>query len=165
MIGLDDPNADVAPSSQASDALRVGTQHLGHLVRVAQQVHTRLWASEVSAEVTSPQYLLLSVLANAPDVDQRTATERADLDRSTGAELIARLAAKGLIERRRDPLDRRRFLLHLSSAGEDLVAALRPAIWKLNEKMVELVPIEYRDGFLAGMAAFVRTGEDATSLS
>jgi DNA-binding MarR family transcriptional regulator len=162
MIRLDDVSANSPNAQRTSEVPGGGAHHVGHLVRLAQQIHTRLWASDVSGEVTSPQYLLLSVLANSPDIDQRTATEQADLDRSTGAELIARLAAKGLIERRRDPLDGRRFLLHLSPPGESLVDSLRPAIWLLNEKMVELVPVEYREGFLAGMESFVKAGERVT---
>lgn len=133
--------------------------HLGHLVRLAQQIHTRMWSSDVSPDVTSPQFLLLSVLSDTPDIDQRTATEAANLDRSTGAELIARLAERALLERHRDPVDRRRFLLKLTAEGEALVQRLRPEIRALNLKMTELVPEEFRYAFLAGMEAFVRTGE------
>ena len=133
--------------------------HLGHLVRLAQQIHTRMWTNEVSSDVTSPQFLLLSVLANSPDIDQRRATEGANLDRSTGAELIARLADKGLITRHRDPRDRRRFLLQLSPSGTELVQRLRPAIWSLHQKMLELIPEEHRAAFLAGMESFVQAGD------
>lgn len=135
------------------------SQHLGHLVRLAQQIHTRMWNSDVSQDVTSPQFLLLSVLANTPDIDQRRATEAANLDRSTGAELIARLAARGLIDRHRDANDRRRFLLQLTQEGQELVQRLRPEIAALNVKMIELVPEAFRSAFLSGMQAFVNSGE------
>lgn len=134
-------------------------QHIGHLIRRAQQVHSRLWTSEVSVEVTSPQFLLLDVLSNAPDIDQRSATEAASLDRSTGAELIARLASRGLIERHRDERDRRRFLVQLSPHGAELVEQLWPAVLRLNDKMTELVPHEQRETFFTGMKSLVRAGE------
>lgn len=161
-------DSDLVDTSAVTSAAAIDVErdamdhHLGHLVRLAQQIHTRMWTSDVSAEVTSPQFLLLSVLARSPNIDQRTATEAANLDRSTGAELIARLANKGLVERRRDQRDRRRFLLRLSPGGTALVDELRPAIWSLNKKMVELVPDEYRESFLLGMDSFVRAGDSTT---
>ena len=146
------------------DVTQADLLHVGHLVRLAQQVHSRLWSSVVSQEVTSPQFLLLSVLDKTPDIDQRTAAGAASLDRSTGSELIARLARRGLIERRRDELDMRRFLLRLTPEGEELLSELLPAIRRLNETMIELVPSEHRAAFLAGIEAFVRDGESAQSL-
>ena len=122
-----------------------------------------MWNSDVSQDVTSPQFLLLSVLSNTPDIDQRRATEAANLDRSTGAELIARLSERKLIDRHRDPHDRRRFLLRLTNDGEELVNRLRPQIAALNLKMMDLVPEEFREAFLSGMEAFVKTGETIPS--
>lgn len=138
-------------------------QHVGHLIRLAQQVHTRMWSSDVSQEVTSPQYQLLSVLETSPDIDQRTATELARLDRSTGAELIERLARHGLIERRRDVVDRRRYLLHLTDEGAALVGKLRPSIRDLHAKMLAFVPSELREAFLDGLSHFVVAAESEGS--
>jgi MarR family transcriptional regulator, temperature-dependent positive regulator of motility len=133
--------------------------HVGHLIRLAQQIHTRMWNANVSEEVTSPQFQLLSVLESTPDIDQRTATELARLDRSTGAELIERLARHGLIERRRDTVDRRRYLLRLTAEGAALVRQLRPAISDLHVKMLDLVPAELRASFLDGLQGFVAAAE------
>jgi DNA-binding MarR family transcriptional regulator len=133
--------------------------HVGHLIRLAQQIHTRMWNANVSADVTSPQFQLLSVLEATPDIDQRTATELARLDRSTGAELIERLARRGLLERRRDTEDRRRYLLSLTPSGVALVGELRPAIRDLHEKMLNLVPGELRTSFLDGLVHFVAAAE------
>jgi DNA-binding MarR family transcriptional regulator len=133
--------------------------HVGHLIRLAQQIHTRMWNASVSAEVTSPQFQLLSVLEATPDIDQRTATELARLDRSTGAELIERLARHGLLERQRDLGDRRRYLLSLTPEGAALVRELRPAIKDLHAKMLQLVPEELRGSFLEGLGHFVAAAE------
>ncbi len=133
--------------------------HVGHLIRLAQQIHTRMWNANVSDQVTSPQFQLLSVLEATPDIDQRTATERARLDRSTGAELIERLARHGLIERRRDTVDRRRYLLCLTPAGETLIQKLRPATKDLHVKLLDLVPADLRDSFLEGLQGFVDAAE------
>jgi DNA-binding MarR family transcriptional regulator len=133
--------------------------HVGHLIRLAQQIHTRMWNANVSQEVTSPQFQLLSVLEATPDIDQRTATELARLDRSTGAELIERLARHGLIERRRDLSDRRRYLLCLTPDGAALLRELRPATMDLHLKLLDLVPSELRGSFLEGLQGFVAAAE------
>jgi len=99
------------------------------------------------------------VLEASPDIDQRTATELARLDRSTGAELIERLARHGLIERRRDVVDRRRYLLHLTAEGAALVTQLRPAIRNLHAKLLDLVPVELRGPFLEGLSYLVVAAE------
>jgi MarR family transcriptional regulator, temperature-dependent positive regulator of motility len=133
--------------------------HVGHLIRLAQQIHTRMWNAGVSEEVTSPQFQLLSVLEANPDIDQRTATELARLDRSTGAELIERLARHGLLERRRDVGDRRRYLLRLTAEGAALVRRLRPATSDLHDKMLDLVPAELRSSFVEALQGFVAAAE------
>lgn len=136
-----------------------GSQHVGHLLRLAQQVHTRMWAAEVSAEVTSPQFRLLRVLELSPNIDQRTATQLAGLDRSTGAELIDRLSRHGYVQRRRDGSDRRRYLLELSAAGQQLIDDLGPSALRLHETMLAGVSEELRQPFLAALTQFVESGE------
>src|SRR5258708_19869885 len=78
-------------------------RHPGHLIRRAQQVHYWLWNAEVSADVTSPQFAVLYALRAGKNIDQKTLGERVSLDRSTTAEVVARLASRGLLQRFRDP--------------------------------------------------------------
>ncbi|WP_434589260.1 MarR family winged helix-turn-helix transcriptional regulator [Streptomyces sp. A5-4] len=91
--------------------------HPGHLARRLQQAHTLLWTTMVSEETTSPQFAVLNALIGKPDIDQRTLGEHVHLDRSTIADVVARLAGRGLLERVRDPLDGRRNVLKLTDAG------------------------------------------------
>src|SRR5438128_84736 len=88
--------------------------HPGHLIRRAQQVHHWLWNAQVSGEVTSPQFAVLYALRAEKNIDQKTLGERVSLDRSTTAEVVARLKSRGLIQRFRDPRDGRRNLLRLT---------------------------------------------------
>jgi MarR family transcriptional regulator, temperature-dependent positive regulator of motility len=91
--------------------------HPGHLARRLQQAHHLLWNTMVSQEITSPQFAVLNALAAEPGVDQRTVGERVGLDRSTVAEVIARLLRRELLDKVRDERDGRRFLLHLTEDG------------------------------------------------
>jgi DNA-binding MarR family transcriptional regulator len=52
-------------------------------------------------------------------VAQHEAAGRLGVDRTTMVELVDGLERKGLVERRPDPADRRRNLVHLTEAGRD----------------------------------------------
>ena len=110
--------------------------HPGHLIRRAQQVHYWLWNAEVSAEVTSPQFAVLYALQAEKNIDQKTLGERVSLDRSTTAEVVARLKARGLIQRFRDPRDGRRNLLRLTAAGVRTTERLIPKAVRMNRLLV-----------------------------
>lgn len=103
-------------------------RHTGHLLRRAQQLHLAVWLRDVCSETTSVQFAALTVLDQQPGASQRELGRVLDLDRSTIADLVARMVRRGLIERERDPGDRRRNVLQLTSAGRDELARLRPRV-------------------------------------
>jgi DNA-binding MarR family transcriptional regulator len=119
--------------STSHDDLR---RHPGHLIRRAQQVHYWLWNAEVSADVTSPQFAVLYALRAEKNIDQKTLGERVSLDRSTTAEVVARLKARGLVQRIRDPRDARRNLLRLTPAGVRITERLIPRAVRMNRLLV-----------------------------
>lgn len=100
----------------------------GSLVRRAQQRHVAVWLSEVSAEVTSVQYAALEILHKTPGVNQRQLGDELDVDRSTIADLVARMVRNGLIERSDDPVDKRSYVLFLTADGKKQLAILRPRV-------------------------------------
>jgi len=100
----------------------------GSLVRRAQQRHAAVWLNEVSSEITSVQYAALEILRETPGVSQRQLGDKLDVDRSTIADLVARMVRNGLIERGDDPGDKRSYVLFLTAAGKKQLAALRPRV-------------------------------------
>ncbi|MEU4499457.1 MarR family transcriptional regulator [Streptomyces sp. NPDC023998] len=114
--------------------------HPGHLARRLQQAHSLLWGAMVSEETTSPQFAVLNTLVEKPGVDQRTVGEQVRLDRSTIADVVARLARRGLIERVRDPLDGRRNVLELTDEGARLHRKLMTRTARMNR--VFLSPLD-----------------------
>lgn len=108
----------------------------GHLMRRAQQVHTRIWAQEVDPELTSPQFAVLTALANESELDQGTIGELVSLDRSTMADIARRLERRGWLSRLRDPADGRRRLLALTPDGRALLARVTPLVEKMGEDML-----------------------------
>ncbi|WP_368498125.1 MarR family winged helix-turn-helix transcriptional regulator [Herbiconiux sp. A18JL235] len=108
------------------------SDYTGYLFRRAQQAHVAAWQREVSAEVTSVQFGVLNVLAGTPGASQQHLVERLDLDRSTIADIVARLERRGLIERLRDDIDKRRNVLHLTELGERELTALVPRVERVD---------------------------------
>ena len=73
---------------------------VGFLIRVSQQVHYSLWnASDDVSGLTSPQFAVLHALAHQQPLDQTELGERASLDRSTLANIVTRLSARGFVAR------------------------------------------------------------------
>ncbi|MEV0599669.1 MarR family transcriptional regulator [Streptomyces sp. NPDC050315] len=114
--------------------------HPGHLARRLQQAHSLLWGAMVSEEITSPQFAVLNALVEKPDIDQRTLSEHVHLDRSTIADVVARLVRRGLVERVRDPHDGRRNVLKLSDEGARLHRKLVTRTGRMNR--VFLAPLD-----------------------
>ncbi|MEV7031271.1 MarR family transcriptional regulator [Streptomyces sp. NPDC093272] len=115
------------------------TTHPGHLARRLQQAHYLLWNTMVSEEITSPQFAVLNALVAEPGLDQRTVGERVGLDRSTIAEVVARLGRRGLLDKVRDPQDGRRFLLRLTGDGQRTHGRLALRTARMNQ--VFLAPL------------------------
>ncbi|MBO3661902.1 MarR family winged helix-turn-helix transcriptional regulator [Microbacterium stercoris] len=111
-------------------------RHLGHLLRRAQQVHLAAWQREVSRDITSVQYAALAVLERLPGSSQAVLGAELDLDRSTIADLVARMTRRDLIARTTDPDDRRRNVLELTATGRQTLEALRPRVHGLEEVLV-----------------------------
>ncbi|NIY65257.1 MarR family winged helix-turn-helix transcriptional regulator [Streptomyces malaysiensis] len=114
--------------------------HPGHLARRFQQAHSLLWGAMVSEETTSPQFAVVNALMEQPEIDQRTLSEHVHLDRSTIADLVARLARRGLLERVRDPNDGRRNVLRLTDEGARVHRKLVTRTARMNR--VFLAPLD-----------------------
>ncbi|WP_413195086.1 MarR family winged helix-turn-helix transcriptional regulator [Pararobbsia alpina] len=129
------------PKHDVPEAL---SRFTGSLVRRAQQRHVAVWLSEVSAEITSVQYAALEVLQRTPGVNQRQLGDELDVDRSTIADLVARLVRNELVERKDDPVDKRSYVLYLTSAGKKQLATLRPRVEEVERILTARLTHEER---------------------
>ncbi|GGF38174.1 MarR family winged helix-turn-helix transcriptional regulator [Subtercola lobariae] len=128
-----------APQEQSGDL----ATYTGYLLRRAQQAHVAAWQKYVSDEISSVQFGLLSILRRTPGASQRMLCDELDLDRSTVADVAARLERRGLIERVRDATDRRRNVLELTADGQAALDELTPRVVTMNETLTNaLAPQE-----------------------
>lgn len=102
--------------------------YVGYLIRRAHQTHVAIWQGAVSADISSPQFGVMAALARRPGSSQHHLCVELGLDRSTIADLVSRLAARGTLSRSRDHTDHRRNVLFLTDAGLAAYEALLPKV-------------------------------------
>ncbi|MBO3675310.1 MarR family winged helix-turn-helix transcriptional regulator [Streptomyces sp. NEAU-YJ-81] len=134
--------------------------HPGHLARRFQQAHSLLWGAMVSEEITSPQFAVVNALTEKPEIDQRTLSEHVHLDRSTIADLVARLARRGLLERVRDPNDGRRNVLRLTEEGARVHRKLVTRTARMNRVFLSPLDETERETLLRLIARVTDAAEE-----
>jgi DNA-binding MarR family transcriptional regulator len=145
----------MSPAYPAEDLML----HPGHLLRRALQAMNLLWDRDVSSTITSPQFAALNALYREPAIDQRTLGERISLDRSTMAEVVARLSAKGLIRAARDAADGRRKTIQLTPRGLATLQRLIPRTRIMTTRLVGALDGQEQADLLRLLTAVVRANE------
>jgi len=79
---------------------------------------------------------VLQVVAALEPVSQREVSDHLLLDPSDLVTLVDILEQAGMVERRRDPSDRRRYALETTRAGQDAVARLKQVAREASERVL-----------------------------
>ena len=104
------------------------------LGRVGFEIKTRSIAEFGDAGFTPYQFGVLALLEEGARETQATIADALRLDRSQLVGLLDSLEERGLIERRRDPHDRRRQAVSVTSAGKKALVRLRAIIARIEEE-------------------------------
>lgn len=89
-----------------------------HLARRFNQICVGAMAEFMAPEGIMPrEYAVLATIDDAPGLDQRTLASRLGIDAVTAGEMVDRLEAMGLLDRRIHPADRRARALTLTARG------------------------------------------------
>jgi DNA-binding MarR family transcriptional regulator len=127
-------------------SLRAGTVHSemplwgrpGYLLRRLHQIHYALFFEECAGfDITPVQYGLLTTLSVNPDLDQNSLARELGIDRTNVADVLNRLARRGLLERRRSPHDGRMVLARLTRAGERLTQKMYRPLRRAQKRLLE----------------------------
>jgi DNA-binding MarR family transcriptional regulator len=92
-------------------------------------------------------------------MDQRTLGASVSLDRSTTADVVDRLMKRGLLERTRDPNDRRRNILRLTAGGAGLLQAIAPRTETMNAHLISVLPTDDQAELIRLLRTFVNKAE------
>ena len=118
-----------------------------------------LWDEEVSHVITSPQFAALNALYREPNLDQRTLGKRISLDRSTMADVVARLSSRRLIDTARDSRDGRRKTIKITPKGLSALQHLIPRTHVMTNRLVEPLDTLERAELLRLLEAVVKANE------
>jgi DNA-binding MarR family transcriptional regulator len=127
------------------------------LKRMGFRLKERTMQAYESTGLSPYDHGVLALLDEEPVETQAMIADALGYDRSHLVGVLDDLEARELIERRRDPADRRRHLVTLTPAGRDAVKRLRAVSKQVDEEFFEPLSAEERTelfGLLARIAAF-----------
>ena len=110
----------------------------GYLFRRMQQIAVSIFMEECKAfDLTPVQYAALVAIHTHPGIDATRLSAVIAFDRSTLGSVIERLQAKGYIERKPAPEDKRIKLLYLTKAGVAVLREIIPVVERAQARMLE----------------------------
>jgi DNA-binding MarR family transcriptional regulator len=138
-----------------------------HLLHRVLQVALDVYAEETGpGALTQRQFAVLAAVADNEGLTQTDLVHATGIDRSTLADLVARMLGKGLLERERSATDGRANTVRLAAAGRDALTAARPRVEAADKRILSLLPGGKRGALMKVLGDLARAGEaakDATS--
>ena len=95
-------------------------------------------------------------------MDQITLSSAVGVDRVSGADVIRRLARRGLVLCEHSARDRRAKVVRITEKGKELVDASRPSMVRAQERFVEPLSKEERRQFIALIRKLIEANNDAS---
>lgn len=100
--------------------------HIGFLLADASRImRKRFDVMAKNVGVTGPQWRVLASVARTPGINQGQLSDRLEVEPITTCRMVDRLEQAGLVERRRDPTDRRAWQIFNTAAATPLIDMLR----------------------------------------
>jgi MarR family transcriptional regulator, temperature-dependent positive regulator of motility len=150
----------MAKKPKSSDGgLSQSVTHLLHRVlQLALDYHAE---ASGPAGLTQRQYTVLAAAGAADGVSQSDLVRATGIDRSTLADLVARMIAKGLLERERSATDARANTVRVSEAGKLALAEGGKPAAHSDERLLELLPPKKRESFLKTLTTLASAADGA----
>ncbi|MCP2236121.1 MarR family winged helix-turn-helix transcriptional regulator [Prauserella halophila] len=131
----------------------------GYVARRLYQAYLAVWVRMVDASITGPQFAVLVAVDDYPGEDQGSLAHVAALDRSTMADVVRRLEARGLLTRETAENDGRRKLLYLTDEGHEQLAGVNRRARDLDQKLVQGNDVTVTKQWLAELNALAEYWE------
>ena len=131
----------------------------GFLIRRLHQIHVALFFAECAPfDVTPVQYSILTAVQANPGLDQARLGETVGVDRATLANVVSRLEARGLVQRRRSGTDKRLRLVVPTEHGLALLMEMEPAARRAHRRTLEALGPAERAAVVAALGRLVEAG-------
>ncbi len=136
----------------------VSTSHLLH--RVQQLASDRFSVLVGENGVTLRQYVVMTAVAEAPGISQIDLVRSTGIDRSTLADLIARLERGGLIARKPSESDARANAIELTETGAETLANARQHAKAADAAILDALPRTKRKTFQSTLARLAKHADN-----
>jgi DNA-binding MarR family transcriptional regulator len=131
------PRATSKPRRTAGDPPRSEPTLLYVMKQIELAVRSHLEEMFRPIGLTALQYTALTVLERHPNLSSAQLARNSFVTAQSMADMITALEQRNLIERHRDPDDRRRLVLALTADGRKLLNRHRGKVSALEEKMLD----------------------------
>ncbi len=155
-------SGDKTTHAMTADALVGFSLHEapGHLLRRCQQLAVDLYTVEVGSNGLTPrQFALLLAIYQKAGISQVDLVRQTGIDRSTVAEMVARLIKRGLLVRQRTENDRRTNALAVTPEGERQLRLAQPGVMRAQDRLMEPIPTGRREEFVALLRQMIESLE------
>ena len=133
-----------------------------HLMHRVLQVALDIYAEETGPGApTQRQYAVLSAVAENEGLTQTDLVHATGIDRSTLADLVARMMGKDLLARERSTTDGRANTVSLSAKGREALDAARPRVEAADKRILSLLSGGKRSALMKVLADLAHAGETA----
>lgn len=127
----------------------------GHLLRRAQQYAHDLYANAVGADGPTPrQFEVLHVVSKNEGLSQTDLVRTTGIDRSTLADMIARMLSKGLLSRSRTKEDARANAVSITAAGRRVLNSAMGGVARAEAAALNVLPKAQQGGFMKALSAY-----------
>lgn len=127
-----------------------------HLLRRVDQCATQLYSDETSDnDLTLRQLAIMTAISREENLSQTDLVTITGIDRSTVAGIVSRLLRKGLLERRRSPVDGRAYCVRLSKRGIKAVAGADRLYTRIEKKLLSGVPAAEANQFVSTLKSIL----------
>jgi DNA-binding MarR family transcriptional regulator len=124
-----------------------------HLLKRAAQYAAHIYQEEVGKSgLTQRQYTVLLAVDQHEGISQTRLVKLTGIDRSTLADLVARLLAQGYLQRRRTKDDARTNSVRITAAGKRMLKLSQPGADEVDKLVLAAVPPAHRKPFTEALA-------------
>ena len=145
------------PSLSSTPVLERSPSHLLHrALQLALDIYT---VETGPVSITQRQYAVLAAVAANEGLSQTELVRTTGIDRSTLADLVGRMIAKGYLERERSAEDARANTVKLGQAGREVLEAVAPRVAAADQRILGLLGGKKRDPFIEALRRLAKAGE------
>ena len=128
------------------------SRSLSHLLKRAAQYANLIYMGEVGKSgLTQRQFTVLLAVDNNDGKSQTELVKITGIDRSTLADLVARLLAQGYLQRKRTKDDGRTNAIRITTVGKKMLKMAQPGADEVDKYLMSLISSSDRKGFIENL--------------